>query len=91
MALTVDALPCSAASYQSRLSALVSLSNTFVVFLCFLPLRVIHQSLFQITFSLLLKLFCSVANVSDGLDGLKYLYKTMINNTSLASSCLLSF
>ena len=87
MALTVDALPCSALCLLTRLSELVSTRETFVVFHCFLPHFVIHQSL---SFSLLLKLFCSVANVLDVLDDLKYLYKAMINYSLFASSCLLS-
>ena len=48
----------------------------------------LRNSSITFSFSLILKLFYSVANVSDGLGGLKYLHKVMINNTSFASSCL---
>ena len=40
----------------------------------------LRNSSITFSFSLILKLFYSVANVSDGLGGLKYLYKVMINN-----------
>ena len=48
----------------------------------------LRNSWITFSFSLILKLFYSVANVSEGLGGLKYLHKVKINNTSFASSCL---
>ena len=71
MALTVNALPCYAA-YLS-ISALSVGVQTRYFYRFPLFSSTLRKRSIAFSFFLLLKLFCSVANVSDGLDGFKVL------------------